>query len=116
MRREQLGELVSLTSLVPVQRRTAEMPAVELLDLLRRDRELDAAPPELPDRSGTIERSEPCELEICRAPRQLAHGTPRELAAATVTLRTSRPTAVGLVLGCLVAFAGGFGLTLPLWW
>src|SRR5690349_22847481 len=45
MRREQLGELVDLTSQLPAQRRTAEMPAVELVDLLRKERELDGRRP-----------------------------------------------------------------------
>jgi hypothetical protein len=107
MRREQLGELVNLTSQLPAQPRTAEMPAVELVDLLRRDRELGGEsslvgaehfdPKAHYDLNG-FEEEEP-------AP-QLAAGT----------VRLTRRTHLKLAFGCLAAFAGGFGLTIPLWW
>lgn len=106
MRREQLGELVSLTSQMPALRRTAEMPIVELNDLLRRDRELDVAPivtAEHFDVSIRYETGTPTDAR-----------RPRELAVGTVQLR--RPSSAKLLLGCLAAFAGGFALTIPLWW
>jgi hypothetical protein len=105
MRREQLGELVSLTSQLPAQRRTAEMPAVELVDLLRRDRELEDSPVVSAEHFETSCRFDLSELEAIPS---------NELAAGTV--RITRRSRVRLVLGCLVAFAGGFGLTAPLWW
>ena len=106
MRREQLGELVSLTSRMPALRRTAEMPVVELDDLLRRDRELHAAPIVTAAHFGVSVRYD------TRTPTYVRPS--RELAVDTVQLR--RPSSVKLVLGCLAAFAGGFALTIPLWW
>lgn len=113
MRREQLGELVNLTSQMPAQHRTAEMPAVELVDLLRRDRELseaeaaDAAHLDaraVPDLDGfDVDLDEDDEEE---EPAQLAAGT----------VRIARPSYLGLALGCLAAFVSGFALTVPLWW
>lgn len=115
MRREQLGELVNLTSRMPAQRRTTEMPAVELLDLLRKDRELDVAPAAAPlslaEIAGEVRDCER-ERERERDPEPEPHR--RQLAAGTV--RISRPSSLGLALGCLAAFAGGFALTAPLWW
>jgi len=106
MRREQLGELVNLTSRMPAQRITAEMPAVELSDLLRRDRELDEAPVIAAEHFDTSVRFD-------RSPaRDLA--PPRELADGTVHIRG--PSRARLLLGCVAAFAGGFALTVPLWW
>lgn len=87
MRREQLGELVALTSQSPAPRRTAEMPPVEIMDLLRRDRELDAAPAVIAGRAPAVE-----------------------------TVRIRGPSRAGLALGCAAAFLGGLALTLPLWW
>jgi hypothetical protein len=109
MRREQLGELVSLTSQLPAQRPTAEMPAVELMDLLRKDRELEAAPVVIPQHFDTSVRFDATAvLRLPPAP-QLAVGTAQ-------IVRPSRFTAAMLVLGCIAAFGGGFALTIPLWW
>jgi hypothetical protein len=105
MRREQLGELVNLTSQVPSHRRTAEMPAVELVDLLRRDRELGEPPRITAEHFDTSARYELDGFE---------DGPPPQLAAGTVIL--SRRSHVKLVLGCLAAFASGFAATIPLWW
>jgi plasmid replication initiation protein len=106
MRREQLGELVDLTSQLPEQRRTAEMPPVELVDLLRKDRELDAAPRVAAERFDTSVRFEtdlqPDDLPVT------------ELAAGTSQIEC--PSRVKLLLGCAAAFVGGFVLTVPLWW
>jgi hypothetical protein len=104
MRREQLGELVSLTSQMPTLRRTAEMPLVELNDLLRKDRELDIAP---------IVTAEHFDVSVRYDTRRCAQ-RPRELAVGTVQIRL--PSSAKLLLGCLAAFAGGFALTIPLWW
>jgi hypothetical protein len=104
MRREQLGELVSLTSQMPTLRRTAEMPLVELNDLLRKDRELDIAP---------IVTAEHFDVSVRYDTRTCAQ-RPRELAVGTVQIRL--PSSAKLLLGCLAAFAGGFALTIPLWW
>jgi hypothetical protein len=106
MRREQLGELVNLTSQMPAQPRTAEMPAVELIDLLRRDRELgEAAAPVI--RAEHFDANARYELDdFEEAEPQLAAGT----------VRISRPSYIKLAFGCIAAFASGFGLTLPLWW
>jgi len=106
MRREQLGELVSLTSQMPALRRTAEMPAVELNDLLRRDRELEAGPIVTAERFDASVRYHTSTRTDVRRSRELAVGTVQ------IQLRSS----VKLVLGCLAAFAGGFALTIPLWW
>lgn len=106
MRREQLGELVSLTSQMPTLRRTAEMPLVELNDLLRKDRELDiVAPP--------IITAEHFDVNV-RYDTHTCAQRPRELAVGTVQIRL--PSSAKLLLGCLAAFAGGFALTIPLWW
>lgn len=106
MRREQLGELVSLTSQLPAQRRTAEMPAVELVDLLRKDRELDAAPVVSAEHFDTNVRYELSDLE----------SPPSSCEFAVGTVRIERQSHLGLVLACMIAFAGGFALTMPLWW
>jgi hypothetical protein len=106
MRREQLGELVDLTSQMPAQRPTAEMPAVELVDLLRRDRDLDAAPVVAAEHFDANVRYDLNQLD------ELSPGG--ELAAGTV--RIPRPSGVRLALGCLAAFVAGFALTSPLWW
>ena len=114
MRREQLGELVNLTSRAPAQRRTAEMPAVELVDLLRRDRDLEV-PPAPPAPSATPDPFDaifPCgdmheHADAPSACARLAGGT---------TVHIRRRSLFPLVLGCVAAFAGGFGLTMPLWW
>lgn len=111
MRREQLGELVSLTSQMPVLRRTAEMPVVELNDLLRKDREIDV--PDVSDvpvvTAEHFDTSARCETSTRPYPLQ----SPR---LAIGTVRIFRPSSVRLALGCIAAFAGGFALTLPLWW
>lgn len=106
MRRDQLGELVDLTSHLPAQRRTAEMPAVELVDLLRKDRELDATPIVTAERFDISVRFEtqPREDDLPLS----------ELAAGTTQIEC--PSRVKLLLGCAAAFAGGFALTVPLWW
>ncbi|HWO23579.1 MAG TPA: hypothetical protein VNO30_32785 [Kofleriaceae bacterium] len=110
MRREQLGELVNLTSQMPAQPRTAEMPAVELVDLLRRDRELSEADAVSTEHFDAIVRPEGDDFddfddEADPAP-QLAAGT----------VRIARPSYLRLALGCLAAFASGFAMTVPLWW
>jgi hypothetical protein len=105
MRREQLGELVNLTSLAPAQRRTAEMPAVELVDLLRRDRELGEPPRVSAEHFDTSARYDLNGFDDEPAP---------SFAAGTVSL--SRRSHVKLVFGCLAAFASGFAATIPLWW
>jgi hypothetical protein len=117
MRREQLGELVNLTSMMPVPRRTTEMPAVELLDLLRKDRELDAVPAAVPESLSAIagEVSER-ESEPEPEPGPERDDAPVRIQLAAGTVRIARPSSVGLALGCLAAFAGGFALTAPLWW
>jgi hypothetical protein len=106
MRREQLGELVSLTSQLPAQRRTAEMPAVELVDLLRKDRELDATPVVSAEHFDTSLRYH---LNDPAAP-------PASCELAVGTVRIERQSPLGLVLACMIAFVGGFALTMPLWW
>jgi hypothetical protein len=106
MRREQLGELVSLTSELPTQRRTAEMPEVELVDLLRKDRELEATPLVSPDYGDANVRFDLNQLEELDRPSVLADGT----------VQIERATPVKLALGCIAAFIGGFALTAPLWW
>jgi hypothetical protein len=106
MRREQLGELVDLTSQVPTHRPTAEMPTVELVDLLRRDRELDAAPVVAAAHFDANVRYDLNQLDELSPSDKLAAGT----------VRIPRPSGVKLVLGCLAAFAAGFALTTPLWW
>jgi len=108
MRREQLGELVNLTTQLPVQRRTAEMPAVELVDLLRKDRELDGRPPITAERFATSVRFDLSE----RNP----DDTPQTAELAVGTARIACPSRLKLALGCFAAFAGGFALTIPLWW
>lgn len=108
MRRDQLGELVSLTSQLPAQRPTAEMPAVDLQDLLRRDRELDATPI-LAEHFDVSVRYDATVVGRHSPPAQLAAGTAR-------IERQPRAALVLLVLGCLVAFGGGFAITMPLWW
>jgi hypothetical protein len=105
MRREQLGELVSLTSQLPALRRTAEMPAVELVDLLRRDREFEA-PVVSAEHFDTNVRYDMNDLATFQPSSPLAVGT----------VRITRPSRIKLALGCLAAFAGGFALTVPLWW
>lgn len=106
MRREQLGELVDLTSQLPAQRRTAEMPAVELVDLLRKDRELDGRRPVTAERFATSVRFHVTER----------HEAPRTREIAVGTSRFACPSRLKLALGCVAAFAGGFALTIPLWW
>jgi len=107
MRREQLGELVSLTSQLPAMRRTAEMPAVELVDLLRKDRELDATPAVVTaERFETSLRYELAEPSTAQPSGALAAGT----------VMITRPSPAKLMLWCLVAFVGGFAATTPLWW
>lgn len=106
MRREQLGELVNLTSAAAAQRRTAEMPAVELVDLLRKDRELEAPAAGTPDQFEAVARPD---YDVSPDTLYL-----RRLAAGTV--RISRGSQLPLMLGCLGAFFGGFALTIPLWW
>lgn len=105
MRKEQLGELVSLTSQMPTQRPTAEMPAVELVDMLRKDRELDDAP---------VVAAEHFDATVRYNTRLMPPPIASELAAGTV--RISRPSSFKLAIGCVAAFFGGFALTLPLWW
>ena len=114
MRREQLGELVNLTSHMPAQRRTAEMPEVELLDLLRRDRELNetSSPSPSPVPVVIAERFD----TSCRYDAGEAQEDPPGCELAAGTVRILRRSRAKLMLGCLAAFAGGFGLTLPLWW
>jgi hypothetical protein len=107
MRREQLGELVNLTSQLPAQRRTAEMPAVELVDLLRKDRELDGKPPITAERFATSLRFDLSERD---------DDTPHTSELAVGTTRIACPSRIKLALGCFAAFAGGFALTIPLWW
>lgn len=82
------------------------MPVVELNDLLRRDRELDVAPAVTAE---PLDTSDPRETTTRPYPLQSP-----QLALGTV--RLFRPSNLGLALGCVVAFAGGFALTLPLWW
>jgi hypothetical protein len=106
MRREQLGELINLTSELPTQRRTAEMPEVELVDLLRKDRELEAAPLISADYGDALVRFDLNQLADLEPPSVLADGT----------VHIERPSPVKLALGCMVAFLGGFALTAPLWW
>ena len=106
MRRDQLGELVNLTSELPTQRRTAEMPEVELVDLLRKDRELEAAPLVSPEHFDSNVRIDLKELPDLERPVVLADGT----------FHIARPSPLKLALGCVAAFAGGFALTIPLWW
>lgn len=106
MRREQLGELVDLTSQLPAQRPTAEMPAVELVDLLRKDRELEGIPVVTAERFDTSVRY--------ASPPQQDDLPDTELAAGTTQIQC--PSRVKLLLGCAVAFIGGFTLTIPLWW
>jgi hypothetical protein len=106
MRREQLGELVNLTSELPTQRRTAEMPEVELVDLLRKDRELEAAPLISLDHGDANVRFDLNQLGDLDPPSVLADGT----------FHIARTSPIKLALGCAVAFLGGFALTLPLWW
>jgi hypothetical protein len=109
MRRDQLGELVSLTSQLPAQRVTAEMPAVELQDLLRKDRELEVeAEPIAAEHFDVSVRYETTVVGRLPPPPQLAVGTAQ-------IERQSRAAIVLLVIGCLLAFGGGFALTLPLW-
>lgn len=100
---------MNLTSQLPAQRRTAEMPAVELVDLLRKDRELDGKPPITAERFATSLRFDLSERdEDATAPRT------SELAVGTT--RIACPSRIKLALGCFAAFAGGFALTIPLWW
>jgi hypothetical protein len=106
MRREQLGELVNLTSELPTQRRTAEMPEVELVDLLRKDRELEAAPLVNLEQFDENVRFDLNQLADLEPPSVLADGT----------VHIARPSPIKLALGCAVAFLGGFALTVPLWW
>ena len=106
MRREQLGELVDLTSQLPAQRRTAEMPAVELVDLLRKDRELDGRRPVTAEHFATNVRFRLSER----------HEVPDTTEIAVGTARFACPSRLKLALGCFAAFAGGFALTIPLWW
>jgi hypothetical protein len=108
MRREQLGELVSLTSQLPAQRRTAEMPAVELVDLLRRDRELEGSPVVAAEHFDASLRYDRTAVTRLGPTGDLAEGTQQ-------IVRPSRITVALLVIGCLAAFAGGFALTIPLW-
>jgi hypothetical protein len=106
MRREQLGELVDLTSQLPAQRPTAEMPAVELVDLLRKDREFEGT------RIVTAEHFDASVRYAAYPPEDDLPAT--ELAAGTTQIQC--PSRVKLLLGCAVAFVGGFTLTIPLWW
>lgn len=106
MRREQLGELVNLTSHLPAQPRTAEMPAVELVDLLRRDRELGESTRLNAEHFATSAAHHLRNFEEEESVPQLAAGT----------VRLSRRSNLKLALGCLAAFASGFALTTPLWW
>ncbi len=106
MRKDQLGELVSLTSQMPSQRPTAEMPAVELTDLLRKDRELDATPVVAAEHFDANVRYDASARTYVRPSSKLAAGT----------IRIARPSQLTLLLGCLAAFGGGFALTIPLWW
>ena len=106
MRPQQLVELVDLTSQMPAQRPTAEMPAVELVDLLRKDRELEGAPIVTAEHFDVSVRSDMSTLSCLPPSHNLAAGT----------VRIARPSPLKLALGCLAAFAGGFALTMPLWW
>ena len=101
---------MELTSEMPAQRQTAEMPVVEIADLLRRDRELDDGPID-PWIGGAamhvaVARHATQMLACCPAPAQLAEGTGSVL----------RRSPLRLTLGCAAAFIAGLGLTLPLWW
>lgn len=109
MRREQLGELVNLTSHLPAQPRTAEMPAVELVDLLRRDRELGAS-----TRASTRGNTEHLAPSAGYNLGDFEEEPVPHLAAGTIHI--SRRSNLKLALGCLAAFASGFALTAPLWW
>ncbi len=113
MRRDQLGELVSLTSQLPALRPTAEMPAVELQDLLRKDRELDDREPDpAPIAAEHFDASVRYDTTLVGR-----LGPVSELAMGTARIeRQSRAAIMLLVLGCVLAFGGGFALTLPLWW
>ncbi len=106
MRKEQLGELVSLTSPMPTQRQTAEMPAVELTDLLRKDRELDATPVVTAEHFDVNVRYDVSTRSYVRPSSRFAAGT----------IRIPGNSRLKLLLGCLAAFGGGFALTIPLWW
>jgi hypothetical protein len=106
MRKEQLGELVSLTSPMPTQRQTAEMPAVELTDLLRKDRELDGTPVVTAEHFDVNLRYDGCTRSYTRPESRFAAGT----------IRIPGSSRFKLLLGCLAAFGGGFALTTPLWW
>ena len=109
MRREQLGELVNLTLHLTAQRPTAEMPAVELDDLLRKDRELHAERVVTAEHFHAVVRHDTADGEHRRAP------SASELARGTVRFDPRR-SHLKLALGCFVAFAGGLAATLPLWW
>jgi hypothetical protein len=106
MRKDQLGELVSLTSPMPTQRQTAEMPAVELTDLLRKDRELDPTPIVTAEHFDVNVRYDGNTRSYVRPSSRLAAGT----------IRIHGNSHLKLLLGCLAAFSGGFALTIPLWW
>jgi plasmid replication initiation protein len=82
------------------------MPAVELVDLLRRDRDLDAAPVVAMEHLDANVRYDLNEVDELSPSDELAAGT----------VRIQRPSSVRLALGCLAAFATGFALTTPLWW
>jgi hypothetical protein len=106
MRKDQLGELVSLTSPMPTQRQTAEMPAVELTDLLRKDRELETPPVVTAEHFDVNVRYDGCTRSYIRPTSRFAAGT----------IRIPGSSRFKLLLGCLAAFGGGFALTIPLWW
>ena len=82
------------------------MPTVELVDLLRKDRELDGRRPVTAEHFATSVRfhlTEPDEA-------------PRTAEIAVGTARIACPSRPKLALGCVAAFAGGFARTIPLGW
>ena len=95
MRPEQRAELLKLTA--PSSRRTSEMPRVELLDLLKLDLDLAAAPVAI---AGTGELTDRIDV------RALAEETSRVVV---------RPTMLQLALAFFAALLAGVTITIPLW-
>ncbi|HWU86830.1 MAG TPA: hypothetical protein VN253_06130 [Kofleriaceae bacterium] len=96
MRPEQRDELLKLTA--PSSRRTSEMSQVELLDLLKLDLDLAAAPVEIGDGTDLTDRFDM-----------------RTVVADETARVVIPPSTLRLVLAFFAALLLGITITIPLW-
>lgn len=123
MPNRQLVHLIQLTA--PTRHRTSEIPAVELEDLLRKDRDLDATPVAMPgDADQFVVRavgSAPMPAAVTAAIAAIGVADPFAAVCSIdvdVTERVQRPvrhSAMALALTFVGSIAAGIALTLPLW-